>query len=296
METASARGAGGAANEAHPGGGLASLASLLPGQAVSINGSRPLVISHRTNMGSVPENSLDGIDAAFADRADGVEVDVRATADGELVLMHDESLLRTTGDPRLLENVTAAELNGVLFRDPRTGQHGGEVPTLGTAIDRVAGRGILVVDVTQRPIEREVIRFLRRFRRASIWVWTADPVAAAALRAGLTRSVEVSLIVNPESAALYGTRTLLDAAKQMRLGAVVFEADLIDEHWAAETARRGLRFYSGATDDPATIERVASAGAQIVSTNLPAVAVGVLDGRASRAIGEDAPLSAPVVA
>ncbi len=41
--------------------------------------THPLVISHRTNMGTMPENTLAGIDAAIADGVDGVEIDVRAT-------------------------------------------------------------------------------------------------------------------------------------------------------------------------------------------------------------------------
>lgn len=52
----------------------------------------PLVISHRTNEGNAPENSLIGIARAIEDGCDVVEVDVRATRDGVLVLLHDETL------------------------------------------------------------------------------------------------------------------------------------------------------------------------------------------------------------
>ncbi|MEX2230303.1 MAG: glycerophosphodiester phosphodiesterase family protein, partial [Dehalococcoidia bacterium] len=40
-------------------------------------------------MGTMPENTLAGVDAAIRDGADGVEIDVRATADGHVVLLHD---------------------------------------------------------------------------------------------------------------------------------------------------------------------------------------------------------------
>jgi glycerophosphoryl diester phosphodiesterase len=69
----------------------------------------PIVVSHRTNRGTAAENTLAGIESAIVDGAQGVEVDVRATRDGELVLMHDASLLRTTGDPRFLNEVAADE-------------------------------------------------------------------------------------------------------------------------------------------------------------------------------------------
>ena len=50
---------------------------------------RPLVVSHRTQAGTMPENTLAGIDAALAIGVDGIELDVRATSDGVVVLSHD---------------------------------------------------------------------------------------------------------------------------------------------------------------------------------------------------------------
>ena len=58
----------------------------------------PQVVSHRTNAGDAPENTLAGIEAAVRDGCAAVEVDVRASADGALVLLHDETLARTTGE------------------------------------------------------------------------------------------------------------------------------------------------------------------------------------------------------
>ena len=47
--------------------------------------SSPLVISHRTQMGTMPENSLEGIEAAIHSGVDGIEIDVRQTADLSLI-------------------------------------------------------------------------------------------------------------------------------------------------------------------------------------------------------------------
>lgn len=72
---------------------------------------RVAVISHRTHVGLQPENSRAGIEAAIASAVDGVEMDVRATRDGHLVLMHDRSLARTLGDPRHVDAVDYAKLH-----------------------------------------------------------------------------------------------------------------------------------------------------------------------------------------
>ena len=98
---------------------------------------RPLVISHRTQMGTMPENTLAGIEAAIVGGADGVEIDVRATADGELVLLHDASLARTTdGGERELSDVTLEELRGVQVLDQHGSVGAQPVPTFEEALDQ----------------------------------------------------------------------------------------------------------------------------------------------------------------
>ncbi|QFG69583.1 glycerophosphodiester phosphodiesterase [Ornithinimicrobium pratense] len=73
------------------------------GERLSSGGGRlvvVLVIAHRGLVGpDRPENTLAAVEAAFAADADGVEVDLRLTADGVLVLSHDADLRRLTGIP-----------------------------------------------------------------------------------------------------------------------------------------------------------------------------------------------------
>lgn len=54
--------------------------------------SKPLVIAHRGAARRFPENSLEAVEAAFEAGADGVEVDLRLTKDGTIVLQHDPGL------------------------------------------------------------------------------------------------------------------------------------------------------------------------------------------------------------
>src|SRR5436309_2057147 len=72
------------------------------------------VIGHRGGAELGPENTLPAIAAALAAGADGVEVDVRRTADGALVLMHDPDVARTTDgegrvDATTLEDIRALD-------------------------------------------------------------------------------------------------------------------------------------------------------------------------------------------
>jgi glycerophosphoryl diester phosphodiesterase len=55
------------------------------------------ITAHRGVPEIAPENTISTIERAIEEQADYVEVDVRVTRDGELVLLHDGSLRRTTG-------------------------------------------------------------------------------------------------------------------------------------------------------------------------------------------------------
>jgi glycerophosphoryl diester phosphodiesterase len=71
---------------------------------------RTLVIAHRGGAGLWPENTLYAFERAAALGVDVIETDVRATADGELVVFHDEGLERTTDGDGRVGALTLAEL------------------------------------------------------------------------------------------------------------------------------------------------------------------------------------------
>jgi glycerophosphoryl diester phosphodiesterase len=69
-----------------------------------------LVIGHRGNAAHAPENTMPSIEQAIALGADAVEIDVHVTADGEVVVIHDPTLERTTGGRGAVAQLTLAEL------------------------------------------------------------------------------------------------------------------------------------------------------------------------------------------
>ena len=102
-----------------------------------------LLIGHRGSAHQLaPENTLSSVERALLQGADGVEVDVRITADGVPVCHHDESLWRTAGDRRSVGGLTYSELSAI-------GAH--RVPLLSEVVDLVEGRGRLIVDVKTKP-------------------------------------------------------------------------------------------------------------------------------------------------
>jgi glycerophosphoryl diester phosphodiesterase len=112
-----------------------------------------LVIGHRGWPGpSHPENTLAAVTAALDGGADGVEVDVRLTADGVAVCCHDDDLLRVGADLRSVRASRYADLAATAL----PGGH--RVPRLLDVATAVVGRGLLVLDVKPEPRTAALLR------------------------------------------------------------------------------------------------------------------------------------------
>lgn len=74
------------------------------------DGSQPLAIAHRGGGGQAPENTLYAFERAAALGIDVIELDVHGTADGELIVIHDKSVERTTDGAGLVKEKTLGEI------------------------------------------------------------------------------------------------------------------------------------------------------------------------------------------
>jgi glycerophosphoryl diester phosphodiesterase len=238
---------------------------------------RPLVISHRTNMGTMPENSLAGIQAALRDGVDGVEIDVRATADGVPVLLHDATIERTAGDPREVSDVTLAELREVRLHEAPAGRASERVPTLTEALAAVGGRAILVVEVKQAGIEEAVAREIQAADAERwCWIWAFDPAVADACRAVLP-GVPVALNSGRDSGERYGYGSAVQAALERGLRAVSLDHRLVDRERVEEAHRAGLHVYTWSVNEPGDVTRVLKAGVDAICGDDPRLIARVIE-------------------
>jgi glycerophosphoryl diester phosphodiesterase len=113
------------------------------------NFTRPLVIAHRGASAHAPENTLSAFRLALEHNADGVELDAKLTADGKVIVIHDQTTLRTTGAPGVVRQMTLAQLKsldaGSFFRADFAGE---PVPTLEEVFQAVGGRMLINVEIT----------------------------------------------------------------------------------------------------------------------------------------------------
>jgi glycerophosphoryl diester phosphodiesterase len=106
--------------------------------------NEPLLVAHRGVSARFPENTLSAFTAAVADGAAMLELDVGLSRDGELIVLHDETLDRTTDGEGLLRDhdlEALRRLDAGSWFDPRFARE--PVPTLSEILARV-GRDIAV--------------------------------------------------------------------------------------------------------------------------------------------------------
>lgn len=98
----------------------------------------PEIIAHRGASADAPENTLAAIQLAWQQGADAAEIDVQLTADGQLVAIHDDTMLRTGGVDLAVKDCTLAELKKREVGSWKSSQFAGErIPTLAEVLEIV---------------------------------------------------------------------------------------------------------------------------------------------------------------
>ncbi len=110
--------------------------------------TRPLVIAHRGFSKRYPENTLAAFEAAIAAGADMIELDLTLSADGEFVVIHDDTLDRTTDGSGLVCEQTLAQLQA-LDAGKGFGSMVGStaIPTVAQLLERIAPRIALNIEI-----------------------------------------------------------------------------------------------------------------------------------------------------
>lgn len=140
---------------------------------------KPVIIAHRGASGVAPENTMAAIQKALEAKADWIEIDIYATRDEALVLMHDKTVDRTTNGKGLITDLTLYEVKkldaGSWFDKSYRGE---QVPTLGEVLLFVKGRVKLLIEVKKggNGLEKNLVKLIQKYK-ASDWciVQSFDP-------------------------------------------------------------------------------------------------------------------------
>ncbi|MFC8271591.1 glycerophosphodiester phosphodiesterase [Streptomyces sp. NPDC057271] len=210
------------------------------------------VVGHRGDPYRVRENTLASIVSAIEAGADAVEVDVRLTADGVPVLLHDDTLKRMWGHDRPLSAVSLAQLGELTYDG---------VPTLREALI-AAGPYRLMLDLPggNEDSVRRIVGTVRECGAAERVYYCAGGVAMLQVRAA-DPSAEIALTwtsLAPPRA------TLLDAVRPRWLN---YRFGLVSRELVERVHRDGCLVSAWTADTRRTMRRLLSHGVDAITTN-----------------------------
>ena len=144
----------------------------------------PLVISHAGCAGHAPENTVAGVRRAIELGADAVEVDVQISADGIPVVIHDNTVDRTTDGTGSVQTATLEELRRLNAAAAYSGWPQREqIPTLAEVVQETSGRILLVIEIKHVDIEGAVLEVIRMNGAVeNVWIWSTHPQVVGQLR------------------------------------------------------------------------------------------------------------------
>ncbi|MEA3308756.1 MAG: glycerophosphodiester phosphodiesterase family protein [Chloroflexota bacterium] len=243
--------------------------SLLPlcpllyyGAYFTLRGPRPAnpqVIAHRGGPVYAPENTLAAFKYAIEMHVDWLEMDLRQTKDGQLVVIHDASVDRTTNGSGLVKELTLAQIRALDAGD------GEQIPTFEEVLALVQGSNVgLLPELKAAGMERELLQLLK----------AAEYTQRTLVQSFSAQTLETLQTLNPEIQVcrLYGIKVLnLPQPESAHYLAPPAEAVLLNP-WQirqAHAADHQVFVWSGGLEHPLILRVLLALGVDGLMVNDP---------------------------
>ena len=245
--------------------------------------TRPLVIGHRGNAGPAPANTLVGYEQAINMGLDMIEVDVRVTSDGELVLIHDDKVDDTTNGQGRVDSMTLPEIRRLDAGSWKSGEYAGQrVPTLAEALELARGRIRVSLDLKD---ERAIPRMAHAVSDADMFdevvvcgcdVRWAEAVRRVEPRFSITLNMDSDMKALADTDYARFTEAYIAQAADAGLAALNMSDRYITAELVREAHQHCLPVWAWTVDDPVDIRRVVAMGVDAIYSNWPERVLDVL--------------------
>ncbi len=224
--------------------------------------NRVLIVAHRGGNSST-ENSIESFRHSQEIGCDAVECDVHSTADGELVVMHDSNLFRTTGKFGEISRMKAMELNGIRLKN------GEKIPLLQDVFEAIEIP--VVIEIKSVNVMKGLIQFFTEkseyieramvvsfFHEAILNVKNKIPdIKTGAILAGFP--------VNPEC-----------IVSDSRADSLLLNYDGLAESYVAKCHGSNINVSAWAPDNRRSIKALIDSGVDAIGTDKPEIALQLL--------------------
>ncbi len=238
------------------------------------------VFAHRGARRVAPENTLPAFAAALEMGVDGIELDVHVTSDGELVIIHDFNVEKTTDGAGLVSAMTAAQvaaLDAGSHFDPTFA--GTRIPTLDQVFDLVGDRCRVNIEIKSAdPYARDasdavVALIQRRQLHQQVIVSSFNPITLIKLRY-LDPLIPLGLLHEGEMPAFLREALAGPPIQPQALHPHYLAVDPAYMAWAQQS---GVHVNTWTVNDPLEAQHLAALGVHVIMSDVPDQILAALD-------------------
>jgi len=243
--------------------------------------TRPMIIAHRGFSGHYPENTLRAFKEALKLQADAIELDVRRTQDGTLVVIHDETVDRTTDGSGYVSKLTWDEIKGLDAGIKKDKEFAGErIPTLDEALELVNGQTMLIVEIKEPDTVAQVIDTIKR-HNAQDWVnlvsFHAEAIASAKeLIPQISRTLIGGADIGTSDEVFHD---FVHTAFSNSANSITVHYSTLNESRVRYCHEHFLTVGTWTVDKGDLANKLVSTGVDWIATNYPDVIVELVEGR-----------------
>lgn len=226
-------------------------------------------IAHRGASGIAPENTISAFNKAIEIGVDAIEIDLHGTSDGEVVVIHDSSLERTTN---MCDQIKQTTLKNIKQADAGSWFHpqfkGETIPTLEEALVCIAGKTIAVLEIKDPSITEPVVQKI-------VEVNLLDRVVIISFNISdlhTVRAIEPRIPTGWLIGSNNGHRDPIQLCQKVcAVGCSLLNVNhlLITEEFADEVRRRGISLWTWTVDDIDLMRQLRDIGVQGITSNHP---------------------------
>ncbi len=242
--------------------------ALVKVNVVSLNAAhlqKVVVTAHRGDSKHAPENTLAAFEAAIENGADVIELDVRETKDGVIIVTHDKNMIRTTGIDAYVEDMTFGEIRqfdaGSWFSEEFKGE---QIPTLREAIELIDGRAKLNIelkpDVKNQHLEESVAELIEEYDLYKDCVVTSLKYNSIKKIKQIDDRIKTVYVMSAAGGSFFDLKYA---------DAFSINYKFVDEHVMHNAEKRGKEIYVWTVNDAASLESVMLVGVDNVITDDP---------------------------
>ena len=241
---------------------------LIQTNVISLNAdhmNKVTITAHRGSSGKAPENTLAAFEKAVEDGADVIELDVRQTSDGEIVVMHDENLKRVCGVNKKVGKLTYEELLeynvdaglGDKYPDEK-------IPTLRQAIELIDGRADMNIEIktakTDTDLPEKVAEIVKEYDLYDRCVVTSQTYAAIKTVKKQDERIETVYVMSIAIGEFYNLKYA---------DAFSIKYTYITNEVVRNIHDKGKKVYAWTIDDDKTLEKMMMLDVDSIITNKP---------------------------